>query len=123
MVMNDSISGLLLVIRYAVTTDEELANCMKQIELAQTNVLGFVLNDVHIKRNTSNHYYRKYGYSKGGYGYGYGYGYGSEPELTLEDEKEAKRNSKKEDKKEEPQKDDSDKKNIKKKGKGNKNAG
>ena len=81
MVMKDSISGIMLVIRYAMTTYEELSNCMKQIELAHANMLGFVMNDVHHKHGAGyynyKYKYKKYGY--GGYGYGYGY-YGEKPQ-------------------------------------------
>jgi Mrp family chromosome partitioning ATPase len=76
MVMKDAISGILLVLRYAVTTFEELSDCMKQIELAQANVLGFVLNDVHRTHNSS-YYNYKYKYK---YKYGYGGYYGRKPE-------------------------------------------
>ncbi len=80
MVMKDSISGIMLVIRYAMTTYEDLANCMKQIELAKVNMLGFVLNDVHHNHGAA-YYNYKYKYKKYGYGYGYGYGsvYGNNP--------------------------------------------
>ena len=85
MVIKDYISGLVLVIRYGQTTNEALTNCMKQIELAQANVLGFVMNDVYHKHGAS---YYKYKYKKYGYGgYGYGYGYGQN---TDEEEKETK---------------------------------
>ena len=81
MVMKGSISGIMLVIRYAMTTYEELANCMKQIELAKVNMLGFVMNDVHHNHSSAyynyKYKYKKYGY--GGYGYGYGY-YGEKPQ-------------------------------------------
>ena len=83
MVMKDSISGILLVLRYAITTHEELSACMKQIDLAQANMLGFVMNDVH--HNHRSYYYNykyryKYKYKDYGYGsYGYGYGYGRRP--------------------------------------------
>ena len=84
MVMKDSISGIMLVIRYAMTTYEELANCMKQIELAQANMLGFVMNDVYHNHGAS-YYNYKYKYKKYGYGYGYGYGYVNPNEKRLED--------------------------------------
>lgn len=73
MVMKDSISGIMLVIQYATTTYEDLAICMKQIDLAKVNMLGFVMNNVHHNHgaNYYNYKYKKYGY--GGY-YGYGAG-------------------------------------------------
>ncbi len=73
MVMKDAISGILLVLRYAETTYEELSLCMKQLELAQANLLGFVMNDVHTNRGSS-YYNYKYRYKYQDYGYG-GYGY------------------------------------------------
>ena len=87
--LKDSISGIMLVIRYAMTTYEDLANCMKQIELAKVNMLGFVLNDVH-HNHGANYYNYKYKYKKYGYGYGSygdGYTYGNNPtEETKENE-------------------------------------
>lgn len=46
MVIKDSISGILIVLKYASTTFEDVSSCMKQIDLAKTNMLGFVLNDI-----------------------------------------------------------------------------
>ena len=85
LVMKDAISGIMLVIRYAMTTYEELSSCMKQLDFAQVNMLGFVLNDVH--HNHGSYYYNyKYKYKK--YGYGYGYGYGPKPNQTDSKEKD-----------------------------------
>lgn len=84
MVMKDSISGILLVIRYAMTTYEELTSCMKQIGLANVNMLGFVMNDVHHNHGAA-YYNYKYKYKKYGYGYGYGYGYMNPDERKLEE--------------------------------------
>lgn len=79
-----NISGIILVVRYAVTTDEELSAAMKQIEFSQMNMLGFILNDIKTKRHGGYYSKSKYGskyYYKKGYGYGYGYGYyGNKPE-------------------------------------------
>lgn len=69
MVMQDQISGIMLVLRYAATTYDELSTCMKQIELAQANLLGFVLNDVRYNHGAG-YYNYKYKYKKYGYGYG-----------------------------------------------------
>lgn len=85
MVMKDSTSGILLVVRYAMTTYEELSSCMKQIDFAQANMLGFIMNDVHHNHGTA-YYNYKYKYKKYGYG-GYGYGYGHDPNG---DDKESK---------------------------------
>jgi hypothetical protein len=57
---------------------------MKQIELAQANMLGFVMNDVYHNHGAS-YYNYKYKYKKYGYGYGYGYGYVNPNEKRLED--------------------------------------
>lgn len=87
MVMKNSISGILLVIRYAMTTYDELSNCMKQIELAQANMLGFVMNDVYHNHGAA-YYNYKYKYKKYGYG-GYGYGYGHNPTDEAKEEENA----------------------------------
>ncbi len=80
-----NISGIIVVLRYARTTDEDVDNVFKRIELANMNLLGFILNDV---KSKSSGYYSKYKkgkyYYKKGYGYyggygGYGY-YGNKPE-------------------------------------------
>lgn len=72
-----SISGIVMVVRYAQTTDEDIAAAHKKIEFAQMNLLGFILNNIKTKHNGK--YYSKYGskyYYKKGYGYGY---YGNKP--------------------------------------------
>ena len=84
-----NISGIIMVVRYAVTTDEDLAAANKKIEFAQMNLLGFILNS--IKAKSHGGYYRKYKYGskyyyKKGYGYGYGY-YGNKPEINADSEK------------------------------------
>lgn len=74
-----SVSGIVLVVRYGRTTDEDVDNVFKRVELANMNLLGFILNGVKSKHAG---YYTKYGkgkyYYKKGYGYGY---YGAKPEL------------------------------------------
>lgn len=63
--IKDSVSGVILVVRYAQTTYSDIENCIKKTALADMNILGFILNDI-----TSNH-------GKGYYGsYKYDYGYG-----------------------------------------------
>lgn len=47
MVIKDSISGILLVLKYASTTFEDVSKCMNQISFAKANMLGFVLNETH----------------------------------------------------------------------------
>lgn len=87
MVMKNSISGILLVIRYAMTTYEELSDCMKHIELTRANMLGFVMNDVHHNHGAA-YYNYKYKYKKYGYG-GYGYGCCQNPAAEAKEEKDA----------------------------------
>ena len=82
-----NVSGIVLVVRYARTTDEDVDNVIKRIKLANMNLLGFILNGVKSKRSG---YYSKYKkgkyYYKKGYGYGY---YGNKPEADGDDEKKA----------------------------------
>ena len=78
-------SGIIMVLRYGRTTTEDVEDAIKKIEFAQMNMLGFIMNDVKIKRSG---YYSKYKYKDKYYyksGYGYGGYYGSTPE-TNEDE-------------------------------------
>lgn len=80
-----TISGIVLVVRYGRTTDEDVDSVFKRVELANMNLLGFILNGVKSKHAG---YYSKYGkgkyYYKKGYGYGY---YGAKPELDTEEAK------------------------------------
>jgi len=79
------ISGIVLVVRYGRTTDEDVDNVFDRVKLANMNLLGFILNGVKSKHAG---YYSKYGkgkyYYKKGYGYGY---YGARPELDTEEAK------------------------------------
>ena len=61
------VGGVLLVVRYAQATYEDITEAMKKMELSGANMLGFVMND--IERRPPGGYYRygRYGY----YGYGY----------------------------------------------------
>lgn len=81
-----SVSGIVLVVGYGRTTDEDVDNVFKRVELANMNLLGFILNGVKSKHAG---YYSKY--SKGKYyykkGYGYGY-YGAKSELDTEEKTE-----------------------------------
>jgi len=91
MVIKDVVTGIMLVVRYALTTYDELSACMKQINLAQANVLGFVMNDVHHRRSAAYYNNYKYKYKKYGYGgYGYGYRYGNNPGQDEDDDNEEK---------------------------------
>ncbi|MCR4796509.1 MAG: polysaccharide biosynthesis tyrosine autokinase [Ruminococcus sp.] len=79
------ISGIIVVLRYGVTTNEDVDAAIKKVEFAQMNMLGFIMNDVKIKKagyysKYKNKYYYKKGYGYGGYGY-----YGSKPETSDDD--------------------------------------
>lgn len=80
-----NISGIVLVVRYGRTTDEDVDNVFDRVKLANMNLLGFILNGVKSKHAG---FYSKYGkgkyYYKKGYGYGY---YGAKPELDTEEAK------------------------------------
>ena len=100
LIISGLVSGTILVLKYANTTYDDVSESMKQIEMADVNLLGFILNDVQ-KEHSGNYYkyrYRyHYKYKNYGYDYGYGYGYGrrfssdEEPEESADqvDEKPA----------------------------------
>lgn len=69
--IKDSISGIMLVMKYGSTTYNDVENCMKKIKIADMNILGFILNDIIYKHRSG--YYGNYKYK---YKYDYGYGYG-----------------------------------------------
>jgi len=86
MVMKDSISGILLVMKYGSTTYEDVSSCMKQIDLAQANMLGFVLNEIYHSHGGAFYNYKyKYKYKD----YNYGYGYVHNPTANDSEEKNA----------------------------------
>ncbi|MBQ8921262.1 MAG: polysaccharide biosynthesis tyrosine autokinase [Oscillospiraceae bacterium] len=77
-----NISGIVMVLRYGRTTEDDVETAYKKIEFAQMNLFGFILNDVKVKHRGK--YYSKYKdkyYYKKGYGYGY---YGAKDEDTEE---------------------------------------
>ena len=76
------ISGIVLVVRYGKTTDEDVENVFKRIELAKMNLLGFIMNGIKTKR--AGYYAKGKYYYKKGYGYGY---YGEKPEPDTEESK------------------------------------
>ncbi|MCM1507595.1 MAG: polysaccharide biosynthesis tyrosine autokinase [Ruminococcus flavefaciens] len=61
--IKDSISGMLLVLKYGDTTYNDVDNCMKKIELADMNILGFILNDISHKKSGAYYSNYKYDYS------------------------------------------------------------
>lgn len=120
------VSGIVVVLRYGVTTNEDAEDAIKKIEFAKMNMLGFIMNDIKMKKSGyySSKYKGKYYYKKG-YGYGYGgYGYyGSKPEIgdddTTEEVKEesVKQETPKKETSSTKTNNNSKKKNVKKKGK------
>ena len=122
------ISGIVVVLRYGVTTNEDAEDAIKKIEFAKMNMLGFIMNDIKMKKSgyysskyKGKYYYKKgYGYGYGGYGYGY---YGSKPEIgdddTAEEVKEetVKKETPKKETSSTKTNNNSKKKNVKKKGK------
>lgn len=81
-----NISGIIIVVRYAVSTTDEVETAMKKVEFSQMDMLGFILND--IKTRHAGKYYSKYKYGKGYY-YKYGYGYyGKKPDAAFENDTE-----------------------------------
>lgn len=67
--IKDSVSGIILVLKYGFTTYNDVENCIKKTELADMNILGFILNDITHKHGKG--YYGNYKYK---YDYGYTYG-------------------------------------------------
>lgn len=89
------VSGILMVVRYGATHEDDVSAAMSKVEFSQINMLGFIMNGVKASGGRYYSKYRKYGkygkygkYSKygkygKGYGYGYGYGYyGNKPESS-----------------------------------------
>ncbi len=66
------IAGLIVVVKYASTTFDDIATVVKKAELSDTKLLGFAMTRVKNKNGKS--YYRKKYKSEYGYSYGYGYG-------------------------------------------------
>lgn len=94
MELSKNISGIIVVLRYARTTDEDADNVLKRVNLANMNLLGFILNGVktaragYYSKYNKGKYYYKY---KKGYGYGYGYGYyGNKPTTDTADDTDEK---------------------------------
>ena len=85
LVAKDIIDGFILVVREGYSDKRSLADCIRQMDFIEANILGFVMSD---SSGVTGSYGRKYGrysryYRKRKYGYyskyykkGYGYGYG-----------------------------------------------
>ena len=67
------VNGIIVVVRSSYTDRRSLNECMRQLSVLKSRLLGFVMTDVEEHHKE----YGKYGkkYYKHGYGYGYGYGY------------------------------------------------
>ena len=87
-----NVSGIIMVVRYGITTIDDVEESMNKINFSQLNVLGFIMNGVKVGGGKYYSKYRKYGkygkygkysrYGKYGKGYSYGYGYyGEKPQL------------------------------------------
>lgn len=70
--LSECVAGLIMVVRERKTTYDDVEEANNRIELANMNMLGYILNDVDLKHNGIG-YSKKYGYS---YKYKYGYVYG-----------------------------------------------
>ena len=90
--LSEKVSGVILMVRHKASTHDTIERAIKSLELANANIIGFVLNSVDQKVYAERYTYgmyrkKKYAYGNkyryGGYGYGsyrygsYGYGYGS----------------------------------------------
>lgn len=58
LVFKDLLNGIVLVIKHAVTTQEDIEYCVEQISLSNINVFGFVINDICSRHNSD--YYKNY---------------------------------------------------------------
>lgn len=76
LVMSKAITGVLFVSMHGETTYDSIESGLQKLEMAEVNVLGFILNNITAAHTGKYYSYKyKYGYSRYGYGYGYGYGY------------------------------------------------
>lgn len=104
LVISPLLDGMLVVVRENYSERRVLNTCVRQLELSNVKVLGFVMNVTsdgsssygrygRYKKNKYYKYYRR-GYGYGGYGYGgygYGYGYGHHHSSKTEKKDETKK--------------------------------
>ena len=88
MELSNSVSGIVMVVRYGVTKTDEIEAAVKKTELVGINMMGFIMNDIKIKKN--GHYYSKYKYKSD---YDYGYSYGKADNEVFNNEKKSKKKS------------------------------
>ncbi len=55
--MKDAIGGIVLVVRYASTTYDKISSCVNEIEFADAELLGFVVNEVSSRQKSDNYNY------------------------------------------------------------------
>lgn len=104
-----NVSGIIMIVRYGVTTNEDIEIAMSKIEFSKMNMLGFIMNGV---KSKAGRYYSKYKYKyKYDKGYGYGYGYYGHHTKSDDDDGETENTVKNE---KGPEKDESTKKSKKK---------
>lgn len=66
--------GIVMVVRQNYTSRRSLAAAMRQLEQANTKILGFVMTDADTMNKWGSYKkYKRYHYGRYGYGYGYGY--------------------------------------------------
>ena len=70
-VISGLVGGAVMVLKYGTTTYEDVNEAMKQLNLSEVNVLGFMLNEVH-RSHAGTYYSYKYKYKYSDYGYSYG---------------------------------------------------
>ena len=58
--LNKHIAGIVLVLRYAITSYDSVADSIKKMELSDSNIMGFVINDISSKGTSYNNYRYKY---------------------------------------------------------------
>ncbi|MCD7891514.1 MAG: CpsD/CapB family tyrosine-protein kinase [Ruminococcus sp.] len=58
--LSNDVAGLIMVVRYGKTSFDDVTDANKRMELAQMNILGYVLNDIKTKGHSG--YYSKYKY-------------------------------------------------------------
>ncbi len=82
--LSGSIAGVLVVVRYGRTTFNELDECSTKLQLANCNMLGYVLNDISKKHSGAYSYKYKYKYKY--YKYDYSYKYSESPKQPESEE-------------------------------------
>lgn len=58
--LSNDVAGLIMVVQYGKTSFDDVTDANKRMELAQMNILGYVLNDIKTKGHSG--YYSKYKY-------------------------------------------------------------